>query len=520
MIRDDEIFQLVVKPLPAAAHVHFVVDTCHSGSLTDLKYAWTGTSAAGEDLFEHASSREHDGGLAVCISACTDEQQATGLTTSDGSGYGVLTAAWLKAVVEDQLSDHRSIFTRISEYMKEEFNQLGEDGINRRNQTPRMSFSRKTVLDEEVQHFKPVELLRPVSYSPSATSQNGQGEPNNAYHALARDPPPIHGRAIHSTQPSDFNFDDDDNDHSELLPALGLDDVDPILNELWEPESIHLPTQEPTHDDSDVHLPPIPRLPISGSRGVDDQLSEHHAATPTLSAPPVAGPDYQRLLTDSRLGHLKFLERPGNEVAFDTLIEGLGEGWLTVDDLLHHSQLVSALKLDSDHRGHSQVMATTDTHTSTKTTNWREVSRGVDSDEELDRMQRKREHRQRKEREKRRELKERERQLRREERRFRREQEKHFHAYSNFGMFPGHQLPLYAPPMHMPAPEVHVHIKNAKRPTPAPPPPPPPPSTTLPPVPYTSTVEEEWFTEEYVVNPDGTEKVIGRHPTAPPTATL
>lgn len=78
MIVDDEIFDLIVAPLPSGAKLTGVMDCCHSGTALDLPFTWHYGQWSEDD------NPCHSAGDVVVISGCQDEQ-----TSSDGGGsYG------------------------------------------------------------------------------------------------------------------------------------------------------------------------------------------------------------------------------------------------------------------------------------------------------------------------------------------------------------------------------------------------------------------------------------------------
>jgi hypothetical protein len=44
MITDDELFKLLIAPLPEGCELTVVMDCCHSGSILDLPFVFVGTS--------------------------------------------------------------------------------------------------------------------------------------------------------------------------------------------------------------------------------------------------------------------------------------------------------------------------------------------------------------------------------------------------------------------------------------------------------------------------------------------
>lgn len=618
LITDDEIFARMITPLPEGAALHFVIDTCHSGSLTDLEWMWDGGQ------FTQASNRSHSGGLAICLSGCTDQQESTDATNFDGKSFGVLTKSWLEAVTREPRT-HRELYSHTSEIMANELEGLAQStgGLDI-VQNPRISFTNRSTLDEPLQHFNRTQDLLPF-YAPASRTSHPEyneaidyGEPDyaaahtaglndskamstgprlstptNLQNVMARghtvspissergdrvdtptdtavrddSPPPDPGRTEldpssaqgHATEPTPWGGPHDE--HVGVYPIF-QEDVDLQDYVVISNPAVAMPT-----DPNAMQPPPattLPRSPSVDSRGSSGQHSGGDSADPPFAPfeltpadalagaeKPLADPTpISRLaaatgldLTASQLNHLSFLNTPGNEVAFNTLVGGLGEGWLTVDDLLHHAQLVPAVKSAAVVTQTAAVV--TQTAAASAAVDWRSVT-SVDDTEKEDRRARRRERRL--ERERRRNKKERkeekeERRRRRDERRHQEEEyeERQWHrsrsapvpAYGAYrGSYGLPPPPMYGPPagyfypesvapMAATAPAIHVHIKNgggtgAQHRRYAPSAGPGPTSTVPPPPLVTSSVKEEFFTEEYIVNDDGTEVVLGRHPAAPP----
>merc|ERR1719221_1691849 len=78
MIVDDEIFDLIVAPLPPGAKLTAVMDCCHSGTGLDLPFEWKYNNWMEEDNPCHSS------GDVVLISGCQDDQ----CSSDGGGGYG------------------------------------------------------------------------------------------------------------------------------------------------------------------------------------------------------------------------------------------------------------------------------------------------------------------------------------------------------------------------------------------------------------------------------------------------
>jgi len=103
MIVDDEIFDLMVGPLPAGAKLTAVMDCCHSGTGLDLPFTLQGGGWCEEDNPCHSS------GDVLLISGCQDEQ-----CSSDGGGgmgppMGAMTTALCNTLERSPVMTHSQL---------------------------------------------------------------------------------------------------------------------------------------------------------------------------------------------------------------------------------------------------------------------------------------------------------------------------------------------------------------------------------------------------------------------------
>ncbi|KAG2551502.1 metacaspase-1-like isoform X2 [Panicum virgatum] len=104
-ILDDEINEIIVRPLGRGVKLHAVVDTCHSGTILDLPYLCR-LSRTGYWQWENhdrpsGARKRPNGGLAISISGCSDDQKsadASGFSESSSSSIGAMTDSFIKAV--------------------------------------------------------------------------------------------------------------------------------------------------------------------------------------------------------------------------------------------------------------------------------------------------------------------------------------------------------------------------------------------------------------------------------------
>ncbi|KAJ7968216.1 Metacaspase-1 [Quillaja saponaria] len=105
-IVDDEINDIIVRPLPRGAKLHAIFDTCYSGTVLDVPYICRMNR---EGLYLWQDQRRYaaiykgtSGGLAVSISACDDNQTGAADTPIlSGNTMGTLTYSFIQAVQKE-----------------------------------------------------------------------------------------------------------------------------------------------------------------------------------------------------------------------------------------------------------------------------------------------------------------------------------------------------------------------------------------------------------------------------------
>ncbi|KDP40904.1 hypothetical protein JCGZ_24903 [Jatropha curcas] len=103
MIIDDEINETIVRPLPKGAMLHAIIDACYSGTILDLPFACKmnrdGFYTWEEQICTSGPYKGTSGGLALCFSACNDDQISVDTTALAGNAStGALTYSFIQAV--------------------------------------------------------------------------------------------------------------------------------------------------------------------------------------------------------------------------------------------------------------------------------------------------------------------------------------------------------------------------------------------------------------------------------------
>ncbi|XP_057804002.1 metacaspase-3-like isoform X2 [Salvia miltiorrhiza] len=106
-ILDDELNATIVRPLPAGATLHAIIDTCFSGTFLDLPnvcridrqayYNWED-----QRIQNGGAYRGTSGGFAVSISACDDHQSSGDTTAFTGTATGALTYSFVQTLEQEK----------------------------------------------------------------------------------------------------------------------------------------------------------------------------------------------------------------------------------------------------------------------------------------------------------------------------------------------------------------------------------------------------------------------------------
>ncbi len=82
LIKDDDVFDILVRPLPPGSRLTAIFDCCRSGSICDLQWEFVANNSASA-AFKKVNNKRHGGGDAVALSGCSDDQ-----TSADVSNLG------------------------------------------------------------------------------------------------------------------------------------------------------------------------------------------------------------------------------------------------------------------------------------------------------------------------------------------------------------------------------------------------------------------------------------------------
>merc|ERR1712187_706328 len=96
MITDDQISNILVKPLPNGVRLTAVMDCCHSGSGLDLPFTWMPSRGWKEAVNPYFSA-----GDVQMFSGCEDDDTSADAATRYGAAGGAMTTAFCEVLRSD-----------------------------------------------------------------------------------------------------------------------------------------------------------------------------------------------------------------------------------------------------------------------------------------------------------------------------------------------------------------------------------------------------------------------------------
>ncbi|KAL5786894.1 hypothetical protein ACOSP7_003843 [Xanthoceras sorbifolium] len=131
MILDDDINSIIVRPLVKGVILHAIVDACYSGTILDLNYEYNRDAKKWVDSIPPRlrAKKATSGGLAICISACQEDQVATDTAEFSGNTFnGAMTY-----VLTESVRKHPGItYGDILDLIRDAFEEVGQRHEGRR----------------------------------------------------------------------------------------------------------------------------------------------------------------------------------------------------------------------------------------------------------------------------------------------------------------------------------------------------------------------------------------------------
>jgi hypothetical protein len=168
LLQDDELFDVLVKDLPAGARVTTITDCCHSGDVCNLKYMWQWTRAdRSQGVFVENAARPPILGEMFVFTGCRNDQTSADVSDiaefhnkfgkgAPGVAGGALTNALAEAI-GDRLEPDGKCHVAIDELLH-----CIQDNLKRRafTQIPQLSSSRNIDANAQFSFFGMVPELQ------------------------------------------------------------------------------------------------------------------------------------------------------------------------------------------------------------------------------------------------------------------------------------------------------------------------------------------------------------------------
>jgi len=118
---DDEVRRQLVDPLPEGCNLRMILDCCHSGSGSDLKYCYRDVDVLSNNTQPHTNSRQTETKCnVVSWSGCMDTQTSADAWIS-GEFAGALTATFLKVLRDpNQDKSYETIYKTLLQDLKKD----------------------------------------------------------------------------------------------------------------------------------------------------------------------------------------------------------------------------------------------------------------------------------------------------------------------------------------------------------------------------------------------------------------
>ncbi|KAI3439273.1 uncharacterized protein J3R85_005003, partial [Psidium guajava] len=121
VILDNEINSAIVRPLANGVTLHALVDSCHSGTVLDLPYVYDIKKGQWVDNRPPSGAyKGTNGGRAICLSACADEEMAADTSALYGKAMsGAMTSSFIRAIREKPVVTYKQLLKAMQDVVDE-----------------------------------------------------------------------------------------------------------------------------------------------------------------------------------------------------------------------------------------------------------------------------------------------------------------------------------------------------------------------------------------------------------------
>ncbi|KAF8217470.1 peptidase C14, caspase domain-containing protein [Mycena galopus ATCC 62051] len=127
-IVDDEMHDIMVKPLPTGCRLTAVFDSCHSGTVLDLPYCYDHRGRLkGSQISERARARKASSADVISLSGCKDGQTSAD-TFADGMAVGAASHAIIKAMEANPQASYKELLQDLRVLLNHKYSQKPQLG--------------------------------------------------------------------------------------------------------------------------------------------------------------------------------------------------------------------------------------------------------------------------------------------------------------------------------------------------------------------------------------------------------
>lgn len=127
-ILDDDLFKIMVRPLPAGCRLTALFDSCHSGTVLDLPFIYTPSGRLrGEQVSKRAVARRSSPADVISFSACKDGQKSTD-TFKGGVAVGAMSWAYCEVMTKNPNQSYQQIMKEVNNLTYPRYHQTPQLG--------------------------------------------------------------------------------------------------------------------------------------------------------------------------------------------------------------------------------------------------------------------------------------------------------------------------------------------------------------------------------------------------------
>ncbi|KAJ3722494.1 caspase domain-containing protein [Lentinula raphanica] len=127
-IVDDDLYKIMVKPLPAGCRLTALFDSCHSGTVLDLPFIYSPHARLrGSHVSQRARSRRSSPADVISFSACKDGQKSTD-TFKGGVAVGAMSWAYCEVMSRHPNQSYKQILREVNDMTYPRYHQMPQLG--------------------------------------------------------------------------------------------------------------------------------------------------------------------------------------------------------------------------------------------------------------------------------------------------------------------------------------------------------------------------------------------------------